>query len=250
MKMSEITKRLEDYFPLHHADDWDHCGLQIGDLNRDVHHIMVALTPDEAVIDECIEKDIDLLITHHPLFFSPFNTIDFSVPEGRIIQKIIDHHITVYSLHTCMDRGEKESMNQWLMEELQIKNYQRYEKEPLISIAYENISLKELIDRVKESFDLPYVKYVGILDQEVSSFAIVGGSGCSFLSLLENDIQCLITGDIKYHDAQWAFQHGVALIDVGHFVEHIMTKKTKAILECEFSITVYESRQKDYLNYR
>ena len=73
MKIKEITDYLETFFPLSRAYDWDHCGLQIGDLQQTVDSMMIALTPDLSVIQECIDQDIHFLFTHHPLFFSSFN---------------------------------------------------------------------------------------------------------------------------------------------------------------------------------
>lgn len=250
MEVRDIADYLEHYFPLKNAYDWDHCGLQIGSFHQKVQRIMIALTPDEEVINECIEKNIDLLITHHPLFFTSFNTIDYDSPEGRIIQKVTENHITVYSLHTCMDRGELCSMNQWLMEALGFNDYDSDAQEPFIKTASVDMTFAKLIDLVKEKLNLPIIRFVGDLEDEIHCIGVIGGSGADFMEQLENQVDCLITGDIKYHDGQWAKNHHLHLIDAGHFIEHIMTEKTKEILEKEFSCLIFESRQTDYFEYR
>ena len=202
MKIKEITDYLETFFPLSRAYDWDHCGLQIGDLQQTVDSMMIALTPDLSVIQECIDQDIHFLFTHHPLFFSSFNTIDFNTPEGKIIQLLIEHQITVYSLHTCMDLGDEISMNGWLMETLGL-TYTKDSNE-LYKMAFVDCTLKELIEHIKKTFYLD--------------------------------------------DAQWAMNHQFTLIDANHFLEQIMTIKTKELLQAKFDLEIFVSKQKDYFN--
>ena len=246
MKIKEITNYLETFFPLSRAYDWDHCGLQIGDMQQTIDSMMIALTPDLLVIQECIDQDIHFLFTHHPLFFSSFNTIDLNTPEGKIIQLLIEHQITVYSLHTCMDLGDEISMNGWLMETLGL-TYTKDSNE-LYKIAFVDCTLKELIEHIKKTFSLDYVRYVGDLNKSVHSLAILGGSGSESMEELANKVDVLITGDLKYHDAQWAMNHQFTLIDANHFLEQIMTIKTKELLQAKFDLEIFISKQKDYFN--
>ena len=65
---------------------------------------------------------------------------------------------------------------------------------------------------------------------------------------LANKVDVLITGDLKYHDAQWAMNHQFTLIDANHFLEQIMTIKTKELLQAKFDLEIFVSKQKDYFN--
>ncbi|MCF6179826.1 MAG: Nif3-like dinuclear metal center hexameric protein, partial [Geopsychrobacter sp.] len=56
--------------------------------------------------------------------------------------------------------------------------------------------------------------------------AVCGGSGASLISdALRQGADCLLTGDIKYHEAQRARAEGLTLIDAGHFGTEILMVK-------------------------
>ncbi|MFG6114308.1 Nif3-like dinuclear metal center hexameric protein [Halobacillus sp. MO56] len=103
---NEVIRVFEQMSPKHLAFDWDKVGLQIGTLNKPVKNIMVTLDVLENVVDEAVEKQVDLIISHHPVIFKPLNQINPDTPKGRVIQKLIKHEITVYAAHTNLDIAE------------------------------------------------------------------------------------------------------------------------------------------------
>ena len=46
MKAQQIIEIIEKHFPLSIQEQWDKCGLQIGDRNQEVHKIMISLNAD------------------------------------------------------------------------------------------------------------------------------------------------------------------------------------------------------------
>lgn len=116
-RVKDIIEIMEGHFPRWLAESWDNCGLQIGSREAAVNRIMVALDLDEAILESAIEKNTDLIITHHPLFFKGIKSIDYSTPLGKMIQKTIGAGINVYSAHTNLDAGEQ-GLNQVLAERL------------------------------------------------------------------------------------------------------------------------------------
>ncbi|MBC6307972.1 Nif3-like dinuclear metal center hexameric protein [Listeria sp. FSL L7-1582] len=99
----EYVAVLEGIAPKKYAMDGDPIGLQIGDLARKIRKIMFTLDVLENVVDEAIEKGVDMIIAHHPLLFRPLKKIDFATPQGRIVKKLIKHDIIVYAAHTNLD---------------------------------------------------------------------------------------------------------------------------------------------------
>ncbi|KHE70417.1 Nif3-like dinuclear metal center hexameric protein [Halobacillus sp. BBL2006] len=99
----EIIRQFEKWSPKHLAFEWDNVGLQVGTLNKPVRNVMVTLDVLENVVDEAIEKNVDLIIAHHPLLFVKLSEINFDTPKGRVIRKLIQHDITVYAAHTNLD---------------------------------------------------------------------------------------------------------------------------------------------------
>ncbi len=113
----DLTKILEEYFPLRLAAEWDNCGLQIGSLNQPLTRALIVLDLDQEIIDHARKIGADLIITHHPLFFSSLKSINYDSFRGRIIRDIVKAGIAIYSVHTNLDAGER-GLNQILAETL------------------------------------------------------------------------------------------------------------------------------------
>ena len=95
MKLKTLTKKIEEKYPLNLAYDWDNVGLLVGDSNQDINKIMVVLEANEKVIDEAIEKNVDLIITHHPFIFSKLNKLVTTDFKGNLIYKLIRSNISI-----------------------------------------------------------------------------------------------------------------------------------------------------------
>ncbi|XJZ26255.1 Nif3-like dinuclear metal center hexameric protein [Bacillota bacterium Lsc_1132] len=117
----EIIQLFEQFSPKGLAMEGDKIGLQIGRLNQKVKRVMIALDVLEEVVDEAIEKKVQLIIAHHPPIYRPLQKIPTETAQGRIIEKLIKYDIAVYAAHTNLDvaRG---GVNDLLAEALGIQN--------------------------------------------------------------------------------------------------------------------------------
>src|SRR5690625_1549323 len=112
---------MEKLAPRSFAYEWDNAGLQIGSHNNEVKRVMITLDVLEHVVDEAIDQEVNLIVSHHPLLFQPMKQIDTDTPKGRILQKLIQHNITVYSSHTNLDIAYG-GVNDILCEKIGIEN--------------------------------------------------------------------------------------------------------------------------------
>lgn len=94
---------LERLAPPRLAESWDRIGLQIGSRSWPVSKVWTALDPLPEVVAKACENDVDLLITHHPLFFKPLHCIDGATPLGRIAAMALSRKLSIYSAHTNLD---------------------------------------------------------------------------------------------------------------------------------------------------
>ncbi len=78
---------------------------------------MVTLDVLESVVDEAIERDVDLIIAHHPPIFSSLEQVNDRSAAGRIVMKCIRHEIAVYVAHTNLDVCQG-GVNDWMSEAL------------------------------------------------------------------------------------------------------------------------------------
>ncbi|MGD9676833.1 MAG: Nif3-like dinuclear metal center hexameric protein [Vulcanibacillus sp.] len=98
-----IIQIFEQLAPKYFALADDKIGLQIGTLYKDIKKIMLTLDILENVVDDAIEKKVDLIISHHPLIYKPLKNIRTDLPQGRVFEKLIKNNISVYVAHTNLD---------------------------------------------------------------------------------------------------------------------------------------------------
>lgn len=102
-KLSDIIGIINKKYPFALAEEWDNVGLQLGDPGQEIRKVMVALDPLPEVIDEAISQNCQLLITHHPLIFSPLRQITASDSTGRSILKAAGNNLALLAMHTNYD---------------------------------------------------------------------------------------------------------------------------------------------------
>ena len=103
MKLTDLTKYLEEYAPLHYQESYDNCGLQIGGFSQQVKKALVTLDCTEDVLDEAIKYKCDLVIAHHPLIFGGLKRITQANYVERTVAKAIRRGIAIYAMHTNLD---------------------------------------------------------------------------------------------------------------------------------------------------
>lgn len=244
---TKIIEVMEKHYPLHLQEEWDKCGLQIGDKNQDVKKIMISLNPDITSIDEAIANNCQMLITHHPFLLDPIINIDKDTIMGEFIYKAIQNNIIVYSAHTNLDTV---SMNRWLIEALGVHDIEVGDESGItrIGVLNEPMNVNEFIKHVQEVYNIDHLKYAG-KDKIISKVAVCGGSGSDFINEFYGKADAFLTGDTKYNVAKNAIENGLLLVDINHHAENIMVNKLKELLEKELDVEIITGSSKDYYNY-
>ena len=104
MTVKELVKYFEDWAPKGIAWENDNVGLQVGSQSTKIKNIFLALELTDQVLSEALNKNCNLIITHHPFIFNPIKKIDTSSDgKSRLIQKLLRHNVTLYSAHTNLD---------------------------------------------------------------------------------------------------------------------------------------------------
>lgn len=80
------------------------------------------------------------------------------------------------------------------------------------------INLKELCNNIKKKLNMSHIRVVGDLNSSIKKVAVVTGSGADMIKKAQRSgADVIITGDVKYHDAQDALDMSMNVIDCGHF---------------------------------
>src|SRR4051794_27712173 len=98
-----VVALLERWYPAAHAEDWDAVGLVCGDPEADVRRILLAVDPVQAVADEAVARQADLVIVHHPLFLKGTHSVAADTPKGRVVHTLLGSACGLLTAHTNAD---------------------------------------------------------------------------------------------------------------------------------------------------
>lgn len=115
--LGAVVEALEQLYPPRWADEGDAVGLVVGDPDADIHRVLLAVDPVQAVIEEAAQTHADLIVAHHPLLLRPVSTVAATAPKGRAVHDLISRRIALYVAHTNADSpagGVSESLAQAL----------------------------------------------------------------------------------------------------------------------------------------
>jgi dinuclear metal center YbgI/SA1388 family protein len=101
--VAQLIGILDRLAPPRLAASWDNVGLQIGSRSWPVNKVWTALDPLPEVVAAACENDVDLLVTHHPLFFKPVKRIDCESPLGRVVEMAVSRQLAIFCAHTNLD---------------------------------------------------------------------------------------------------------------------------------------------------
>ncbi len=239
MKVKELTDFLESRYPAEMAENWDNVGLLVGDDEKEVCHVFLALDLTEQVLMEAAEAGADMIITHHPMIFGGLKKINNHDFTGRKVIALIRQGIQYFAMHTNYDvLGMADLSADYL--KLQDREVLSVTEEPegfgRVGRLPERMTLKECGLFVKEALGLRDVRIYGDPDQMVERAAVCTGSGKSMIrDVLKKKADVYITGDIDHHTGIDAVAQNLAVVDAGHYgTEYIFMEAMKNTLAENF----------------
>ena len=78
-----------------------------------VRRVMLLVDLTRAVLEEAIERDVDLVVAYHPPIFEPFKRLRASAPKERLLTVAARAGLAIYSPHTALDAAPG-GVNDWL----------------------------------------------------------------------------------------------------------------------------------------
>ncbi len=220
MKLGEIYSFLNEISPFELQEGWDNSGLIVGEVGAEIDKIYLSLEPTMEALANIEENS--LLLTHHPLIFSPLKRLDFSDITAQALRLAIQKNISIIAMHTNYD---KTHLNEYFA--TKVMGFENILQDGFVVYANIDMSFEELVKLVKKRVGLQSLNCVQ-RDAKIQRVAIITGSGASFLPKIDAD--CLITGDVKYHDAIFAMEKNIGVIDATHYA-------TEAV----FTASIYEN---------
>ena len=215
---SEIMSYLESIAPSESAMSFDNVGLLIGDPQAGSELVLLALDLTREVLDEALRRGAGIIVTHHPVIFSPLKRIDV-----RSIQyAAVSSGITVISAHTNLDIAPG-GVNDTLAEKLGVKSENGTDSECMLVGETENEQdVREFALRIKEVLGCRGLRYTEGRGTVRRIAVACGSGGSSIFSAAKEGADALVTGEIKHHELLFAAEKKIAVFDLGHFCSEDM----------------------------
>ncbi|MEP6603853.1 MAG: Nif3-like dinuclear metal center hexameric protein [Spartobacteria bacterium] len=237
-ELQSIARYCDEYLRVREIADWENAlnGLQIENSGK-VTKIGVAVDVSTRVLTEAANKDVDLLIVHHGLFWSGNRRITNAF--RRQLRLAFENDIALYSAHLPLDVHPEVGNNAQLAAALGLKNTEPFfeEKGSLIGIkASASMSRDELIRKLADALGAEPKTFLCGPEQTTNIGIITGGAGGEIYrvaqdnseSLREQRIDIFITGEAPHWAAIAAEELGMNLVLGGHYATETFGVKALA----------------------
>ena len=227
--ISDLLVHLETVAPLELAECWDNVGLLVGDPSRQVQRVMTALTIVPTNVQEAIDGQADLIVTHHPLPFHPLKKITVDSVPGKLLWRLMGAGVSIFSPHTAWDNAAS-GINRQLAELLRLKDVEPLlpSKNPRLAacglgtgrtgLLQGATSLAEIATQLSAPLKATQISLVGSPEKRVNKIGIVCGSGASLLAAAHAaGCDAFLTGEATFHQCLEAESYGMSMILLGHF---------------------------------
>ena len=240
IRLSEIITSLERFAPPELKEPWDNVGLMVGDETQIIERVFVCLDMTSENLRQAIDFGADLIVTHHPMIFTPIKSVTENDPITSMIRLAIKNDISIYSMHTNFDKADG-GMNDLLAEKIGLEDIRPFATEECVDgdgVPFSPIGrvgtlefpmpLEDFARQVKAVLGSAALKYSGDLSDIVETVALCSGSGgrdCMYAAY-HSGADVYLTADLKHDIAMTARELGINMVDAGHF-------ETENII-CEF----------------
>lgn len=259
LKVKDYVRFIESKAPIIYKEDYDNVGLMVGNEDYEIKGILYSMDTTLEVIKEAKDKGANLIVSHHPLLFNKPSSITNKSVKGKKIIDLIKNDISVYAAHTNLD-SVKDGMNDTIVkmfgfEDFDIMDQCEFDNDSGIGrIVFlgRKITLKDFIEKTAEVLKTKNIRYSGDLNKKIRRVAIINGSGESYFDLaIEEDADCILTGDTTYHAVQEMEEMGISVVDPGHFnteklvYYNIMEKYSKEFCELNEIPFYFSEKEQD-----
>ena len=246
MTVQNLYDLLDRIAPFETQMESDNSGFLVGSAGQEVSTVLFALDVTQAVIDEAVSLGAELIITHHPLMFTPLRSLTDNEYESRIIRRLVRENISLISAHTNLDQASG-GINDTLAElcgltEVSGEGFFRCGKlaSPVSAARY----AEDLRRRLQTE-----VRLMGPADAEIRKVGLCSGGGSDlWTSAAETGCDAFVSGEIRHHHALAMADRSLVGLECGHFATEEPGIRTLAsalqnafdTIECNMRIYVSE----------
>ena len=241
---------LNAYAPFDTAEEFDNPGLLTGRMDWEVTGVLLALDCTPQTVREARELGANVIISHHPLMFSPLQTLREDGFEAGILCELIRGKIALIAAHTNLDKavgGVNDALAARLgLSQITGEGFVRAGDLPYPMTAAEAASYcGEKLDTV--------VRLTGSPDTRIIRLGMCSGAGSGeWKEALKWGAQAFLTGEVKHHVAIEAAFSGIPLMEAGHYatedpgMDMLADALQKAADEVQYNLHLYRTQSDPY----
>ena len=228
--LSDIVPYADRFLRIQDVGDWDNAlnGLQIENSGR-VTRIGAAVDVSARVLSQAGEKNVDLLIVHHGLFWPGLQPVTRSL--RRQLQLAFENDMALYSAHLPLDIHPKVGNNAQLVAALGLKSAQPFREEKGQPVGLKicvSMRRDELVRKLRKALNGP-VKVFDFGPKQTRAISVVtGAAGSEIYRVAEGNIDTFITGEAPHWAAVAAEELGMNLLLGGHYATEVFGVKALA----------------------
>lgn len=214
LTIRQVYDFIDERAPFETQLSFDNSGLLLGSMDREVSGVHFALDVTERVIDEAIEQGANLIVTHHPLMFSPIKRLVETDYEPHLLCRMIRAGISQIAAHTNLDQAAG-GCNDVLARQIGLTDITG---EGFIRVGTlpHDMTAAELTQHVSTVLG-DTVRLMGNGEKIVSKVGMCSGSGADEWPLAAAlGAQAFLTGEVKHHIALEAAHSGIVMLEAGH----------------------------------
>ena len=250
MTVRDLYDLIDRFAPFDTQAEFDNAGLLVGSPSQEVRSVLFALDVTEAVIDEAVSRDVQLIVTHHPMMFSPRKELTDGDCEGRLIRRLVREDISLIAAHTNLDQAPG-GINDVLAECCGLtgvtgEGFLRF------GILAEPVSARAFAEDLSRRLNTA-VRLMGPENTIIRKAALCSGGGSDeWAGAVAAGCQAFISGEIKHHLALTMVDSGVVGFECGHFateepgVRALAAALQKELNQVKCKVRIYVSGSSAY----
>ena len=218
LTVADVLSTLRQAAPPELAEPWDSNQLICGDPADPVRSVLLAVDPVTAVVDEALERGVDMVVTHHPLYLRGTDHVSATDAKGRCVHRLVRAGVALANAHTTWDAAAG-GVAEALAATVGLGRTVPLEPAPgaphlgigRVGDLGEAITLRDLAHRVAAALpdSAPGLLVGGELQATVRRVAVSGGAGDSLLGAARaSGADVFLTADLRHHPASEHLEEG------------------------------------------
>ncbi len=212
--VGQVLELVNGFAPFELAEEWDNVGLLAGHPDNRVERVLCALDLRMEVLKEALDRQCQLIVTHHPILFRGRKNLLETDSEGRLLCALVRSGISLIAAHTNFDNAHP-GVNDALAEALGLENVRVLESGMRIGHPKQT-DFGTFCVAAGEALHGP-VRCYGDATRRSGSVAVLGGAGEDYAGIaMDAGADVYLTGEMAYHKALDAVDNGLCVIEAGH----------------------------------